>query len=136
MIAILKYVFLGLLLYIFIIPILEQLAVLICQWLENLKGHLLYKSAVLQNSTWRIWNDNYDQTFTTDSNEFVAYVSNGYYYYHSSQIDGNKFDNCPIKYTINTSVGEIENYTKYSISPSDFTLPPKYSGLCILEKNV
>ena len=48
MIAILKYVFLGLLLYIFIIPILEQLAVLICQWLENLKGHLLYKSAVLQ----------------------------------------------------------------------------------------
>ena len=26
------------------------------------------KSAVLENSTWRIWNDNYDQTFTTDSN--------------------------------------------------------------------
>jgi len=46
-VTILKYVFLGLLLYVLIIPVLEQLAVLACQWLENLKGKLLYQSALL-----------------------------------------------------------------------------------------
>lgn len=56
-VTILKYVFLGLLLYVLIIPVLEQLAVLACQWLENLKGKLLYQSALLQKELDKLQGD-------------------------------------------------------------------------------
>jgi len=39
---ILKYVFLGIGLYVLIIPILESLSALICQGIEVLKGKLVY----------------------------------------------------------------------------------------------
>lgn len=48
MVTILKYVLLGFLLYILVIPVLEQLAVLICQGLEVLKGILIYKQTLIQ----------------------------------------------------------------------------------------
>jgi len=41
-IIILKYTLLGLILYILIIPSLESLSALICQWLEVIKGKLIY----------------------------------------------------------------------------------------------
>lgn len=47
-IIILKYTLLGLILYILIIPILESLSTLICQWLEVLKGKLVYQQTLIQ----------------------------------------------------------------------------------------
>lgn len=47
-IIILKYTLLGLILYILIIPSLESLSALICQWLEVIKGKLIYQQALIQ----------------------------------------------------------------------------------------
>ena len=47
-IIILKYTLLGLVLYILIIPSLESLSALICQWLEVIKGKLVYQQTLIQ----------------------------------------------------------------------------------------
>ena len=49
MVTILIYVLLGMFIYAFIIPILEQLVTVIIQWLENLKGKLMVNATKLQN---------------------------------------------------------------------------------------
>ena len=43
MVIILNYVLLGIVLYVFAIPILEELSTIIVQWLEIIKGKLVIK---------------------------------------------------------------------------------------------
>lgn len=49
MVAILNYVLLGIILYIVIIPIMEELTTVIVQELEVLKGSFVVKIATLQD---------------------------------------------------------------------------------------
>ena len=49
MVYILIYVLLGMFIYSFILPILEQINAVIIQWLENVKGKLMVEATRLQN---------------------------------------------------------------------------------------
>ena len=48
-VKILGYVLLGMFIYSFIFPILEQISTVIIQWLENVKGKLMVDASKLQN---------------------------------------------------------------------------------------
>ena len=49
MVIILIYVLFGMILYCFILPVIEQLATVVVQWLENIKGDLMLKATDIQN---------------------------------------------------------------------------------------
>ena len=57
MVTILKYVLFGIIFYVVVIPILEQLAALVCQGLEVIKGWLVYQQSILQAKIDKIGED-------------------------------------------------------------------------------
>ena len=51
MVIILNYVLFGIVLYVFAIPLLEELTTVIVQWLEVIKGKLILQLKKLSNET-------------------------------------------------------------------------------------
>jgi hypothetical protein len=78
-ILILKYVFLGIVTYILILPILEQIAALICQALEYLKGLLLYQSAKIQIKIDKLTEEVSENNSKTSAVGFVIPEEEEYY---------------------------------------------------------
>ena len=92
------------------------------------------KSAVLQNSTWRVWNDNYDQTFTTDSNgKFeVTGLKLGKYNYQEI--------NAPEGYLLDENVYKFElvykdQYTKVIYENAERTNDEPTAKITIIKKD-
>ena len=52
--TIFKYIFLGIIIYVIVLPLLEQIASLLTQYLENLKGKAMIRAQEIQNRIYEL----------------------------------------------------------------------------------
>ena len=52
--TIFKYIFLGIIIYVIVLPLLEQIASLLTQYLENLKGRAMVRAQEIQNRIYEL----------------------------------------------------------------------------------
>ena len=52
--TIFKYIFLGIIIYVIVLPLLEQIASLLTQYLENLKGRAMIRAQEIQNRIYEL----------------------------------------------------------------------------------
>ena len=52
--TIFKYIFLGIIIYVIVLPLLEQIASLLTQYLENLKGKAMIHAQEIQNRIYEL----------------------------------------------------------------------------------
>lgn len=52
--TIFKYIFLGIIIYVIVLPLLEQISSLLIQYVENLKGRAMIRAQEIQNKIYEL----------------------------------------------------------------------------------
>lgn len=86
-VTIFKYIFLGIIIYVIVLPLLEQIASVLTQYLENLKGLAMIKAQEIQNRIYELGKETPEETEQTHTQVIGFQLPEEEEYYEEEEVE-------------------------------------------------